>query len=142
MTTADRAPRLLIADDDVDVLAALKLLLRGEGYELETALAFGALEAREFDAALLDLNCSARHDVGPRGARPAGAHPLARPYAAGDRDDRVGREEDLASGLRVIESRAQALGRFMRACRSPRWRRCASRRRWNALAPRETSAQR
>ena len=60
MTTPDRAPRVLIADDDVDVLAALKLLLRGAGYELETAtspaLALEALEAREFDAALLDLN--------------------------------------------------------------------------------------
>ena len=27
------APRILIADDDADILAALKLLLRGEGFE-------------------------------------------------------------------------------------------------------------
>lgn len=35
MSAAERAlrtPRALIADDDVDVLAALRLLLRGEGY--------------------------------------------------------------------------------------------------------------
>jgi DNA-binding NtrC family response regulator len=57
---ADRVPRVLAADDDPDVLAALKLLLRAEGFELETAtspaLALAALERRDFDAALLDLN--------------------------------------------------------------------------------------
>ena len=56
----DRVPRVLAADDDPDVLAALKLLLRAEGFELETAtspaLALAALEKRDFDAALLDLN--------------------------------------------------------------------------------------
>ncbi len=53
-------PRILVADDDADVLAALKLLLRTEGFEVETAtspaLALTALESRDFDAALLDLN--------------------------------------------------------------------------------------
>jgi DNA-binding NtrC family response regulator len=53
-------PRVLVADDDPDVLAALKLLLRGEGFELETATspaqALAALESRDFDVALLDLN--------------------------------------------------------------------------------------
>ena len=55
-----RVPRVLAADDDPDVLSALKLLLRGEGYELETAtspaLALSAAESRDFDVALLDLN--------------------------------------------------------------------------------------
>ncbi len=54
------APRVLVADDDPDVLAAVRLLLRGEGYEVETAtspaLALAALEARDFAVALLDLN--------------------------------------------------------------------------------------
>ncbi len=53
-------PRVLVADDDPDVLAALRLLLRGEGYDIETAtspaLALAALESRDFDATLLDLN--------------------------------------------------------------------------------------
>jgi len=53
-------PRVLVADDDPDVLAAMKLLLRGEGFELETATspaqALAALESRDFDVALLDLN--------------------------------------------------------------------------------------
>ena len=52
--------RVLVADDDTDVLAALKLLLRGEGCEVETAtspaLALTALESRDFDLALVDLN--------------------------------------------------------------------------------------
>jgi DNA-binding NtrC family response regulator len=61
MTPAnDPAPRVLVADDDPDVLAALKMLLKGDGFEVETAtspaLALAALEARDFDAALLDLN--------------------------------------------------------------------------------------
>jgi len=52
--------RILVADDQRDVLEALKLLLRGEGYEVETATSPGgvlaAVEARDFDAALIDMN--------------------------------------------------------------------------------------
>jgi DNA-binding NtrC family response regulator len=58
--TVERVPRVLAADDDPDVLAALKLLLRAEGFELETATsparALAAIESRDFDVALLDLN--------------------------------------------------------------------------------------
>jgi DNA-binding NtrC family response regulator len=53
-------PRVLIADDQRDVLEALRLLLKGEGLECETASSpagvLAALEARERDAALIDLN--------------------------------------------------------------------------------------
>ena len=60
MNPTSRSPRILVADDDADVLAALRLLLRGEGFEVETATspaqALAALEARDFDVALLDLN--------------------------------------------------------------------------------------
>jgi CheY-like chemotaxis protein len=60
VTVEERAPRVLAADDDPDVIAALKLLLRGEGFELETAgspdVALAALESRDSDVALLDLN--------------------------------------------------------------------------------------
>ena len=52
--------RVLVADDDGDVLHALRLLLRGEGYEVETANSpagvHAAVESSEFDAALVDLN--------------------------------------------------------------------------------------
>ncbi len=55
-----KQPRVLVADDDTDVLAALRLLLKSEGFEVETAtspaLALTALESSDFDAALLDLN--------------------------------------------------------------------------------------
>ncbi len=53
-------PRVLIADDQPDVLEALRLLLKAEGFHLETASSpagvLAALEAREFDVSLIDLN--------------------------------------------------------------------------------------
>ena len=53
-------PRVLIADDQTDVLEALRLLLKGEGYQIESAASppaiMDALEAREFDTVLMDLN--------------------------------------------------------------------------------------
>jgi DNA-binding NtrC family response regulator len=61
MKTQDSpAPRLLIADDQADVLEALRLLLKGEGFKIETANApaqvLGAIEERDYDAVLMDLN--------------------------------------------------------------------------------------
>jgi len=60
MKHTDAAPRILIADDQPDVLAALRLLLKGEGFEVQTvnspAHVLAALEERDFDAALIDLN--------------------------------------------------------------------------------------
>ena len=54
------AARVLVADDQKDVLEALRLLLKGEGLDSETASsprgALAALEARDFDAVLIDLN--------------------------------------------------------------------------------------
>jgi DNA-binding NtrC family response regulator len=56
----DTPPRILIADDQRDVLEALRLLLKGEGFEIETATSPGgvlaAVEAQDFDAVLMDLN--------------------------------------------------------------------------------------
>ncbi len=53
-------PRVLIADDQEDVLVALRLLLKGEGYRSETvnspAKALAALDQSDFDAVLIDLN--------------------------------------------------------------------------------------
>jgi len=53
-------PRVLIADDQPDVLEALRLLLKGEGYQLESAgspaAILDAVDAQEFDVALIDLN--------------------------------------------------------------------------------------
>ena len=51
---------LLIADDQPDVLEALRLLLKPEGYEIDAVGSPGAvlraLEKRDYDALLLDMN--------------------------------------------------------------------------------------
>ena len=52
--------RVLIADDQVNILEALKLLLGSEGYDVTTAASpvelVAALERADFDVALIDLN--------------------------------------------------------------------------------------
>jgi len=52
--------RILIADDQADVLEALRLLLKGEGFGIESANSpagiMGALETSDFDVVLMDLN--------------------------------------------------------------------------------------
>src|SRR5581483_3659252 len=54
------AARVLVADDQPDVLEALRLLLKGEGYQIETATSpaavLQALDSDDFDAVLLDMN--------------------------------------------------------------------------------------
>ena len=54
------APRILIADDQPDVLEALRLLLKPEGYETVNASSPAAvlelLASRSFDGAIIDLN--------------------------------------------------------------------------------------
>jgi DNA-binding NtrC family response regulator len=53
-------PPILIADDQPDVIEALRLLLKPEGFELEAVASPGAViravGAREFDLVLIDLN--------------------------------------------------------------------------------------
>ncbi len=65
MTPADETPggravRVLVADDQSDVLEALRLLLKAEGFELDTASSpagvLRAVEAQDFDVVLIDLN--------------------------------------------------------------------------------------
>src|SRR6202049_3259009 len=53
-------PRVLIAADQPDVLEALRLLLKGEGFQIEAATSpaglLSALESRDFDVVIMDLN--------------------------------------------------------------------------------------
>lgn len=53
-------PSILIADDQADVLEALRLLLKGQGYRTESvtspAALLEAINRRRFDAILMDLN--------------------------------------------------------------------------------------
>jgi sigma-B regulation protein RsbU (phosphoserine phosphatase) len=57
---ATTPPRVLIADDQPDVLNALRLLLKGQGYESEAVTSpaelLRAVTEREFDLLLMDLN--------------------------------------------------------------------------------------
>lgn len=52
--------RILVADDQADVLAALRLLLKGEGFSIDTAASpsgvLKAIDSQEFDVLLMDLN--------------------------------------------------------------------------------------
>ncbi len=57
--TSDK-PRVLVADDQVDVLEALRLLLKGNGFDVDTVsspgAALAALDRHDYDAMLLDMN--------------------------------------------------------------------------------------
>src|SRR2546428_10541586 len=59
-TTTAQLYRVLLADDQADIRDALRLLLKREGYETQTVAspseALNAIESREFDAVLMDLN--------------------------------------------------------------------------------------
>jgi DNA-binding NtrC family response regulator len=58
--TLRNKPRVLCADDQMDVLEALRLLLKNEGFEITSAASpagiLAAVEGADFDAVLMDLN--------------------------------------------------------------------------------------
>ncbi len=60
MRTESSAPTILVADDQRDVLESLRLLLKGEGYQVEAVTSpagvLAAVQARDFDCLLMDLN--------------------------------------------------------------------------------------
>ncbi|HZE69963.1 MAG TPA: sigma-54 dependent transcriptional regulator [Pyrinomonadaceae bacterium] len=53
-------PRILVADDQTDVLAALRLLLKSEGFTIETASSpagvLRSVDSQDLDVVLIDLN--------------------------------------------------------------------------------------
>jgi sigma-B regulation protein RsbU (phosphoserine phosphatase) len=59
-TATAQVPRTLIADDQPDVRAALRLLLKGAGYQTEAAdspaAVLNAIKQQKFDLVLMDLN--------------------------------------------------------------------------------------
>lgn len=65
------ASRILLADDQADVTEALRLLLKTEGYQLESvkspAAVLRAVEARDFSLVLMDLNYSRDTTSGAEG---------------------------------------------------------------------------
>jgi DNA-binding NtrC family response regulator len=60
MANDSNPPRILIADDQPDVLEALRMLLKTEGFRTDPVTSPGAilqaLDSREYDAVLMDLN--------------------------------------------------------------------------------------
>jgi CheY-like chemotaxis protein len=58
--TAGTAPRVLVADDQADVVVALRLLLRNAGLEVDPATTVQEVRQRlgsqEYDLVLMDLN--------------------------------------------------------------------------------------
>ena len=71
MSTSAASPQILVADDQPDVREALRLLLKGEGYAIETvaspAAVLAAVQRADFDAVLLDLNYARDTTTGREG---------------------------------------------------------------------------
>ena len=82
------APRTLIADDQPDVLEALRLLLKGEGYQTEAVTTpndvIEAIKSRNFDLLLMDLNYARDTTSGQEGL------------------DLLSRVQDLDSSLPIV----------------------------------------
>ena len=95
-------PRVLIADDQSDVLEALRLLLKAEGFVLETASSpagvLAAVDAREFDVALIDLNYTRDTTSGEEGLNLLSRIQVDRSHVAGRRHDRVGQRRSRRRG--------------------------------------------
>lgn len=71
MRSGTSSTRILIADDQPDVLEALRLLLKRDGYKIESAdspgQALNAIESKDFDLAIIDLNYSRDTTSGEEG---------------------------------------------------------------------------
>jgi len=71
LPTSAVSPHILVADDQADVREALRLLLKGEGYAIETvaspAAVISAVQSADFDAVLLDLNYARDTTTGREG---------------------------------------------------------------------------
>ena len=83
-TTADPAKpyRVLVCDDQVDVLEALRLLIKGQGWRAVVVDSPGALMQKirgdVFDLILVDLNYTRDTTSGARRSVPADARRFAR----------------------------------------------------------------
>ena len=114
--SCEMTPRILIADDQPDLLDALKLLLKGQGIEVDAVTSPEAALRGGRSASIRPRpdgpELHGRHDVGPRGHRSARARAGARSAAAGRRDDRLGQRRSRGRGHapRRARLRAEAVG--------------------------------
>src|SRR5439155_521345 len=103
------APRILVADDQPDVLEALKLLLKGEGYDVQTATSpravLTALDARDFDPLLIDMNYTRDTTSGAEGLDQEGVEITS--VEGGE--DRAGRGRRLHVVAFTLEEQFQRL---------------------------------
>lgn len=71
LVSTDAPPRILIADDQPDLLDALRLLLKSEGMQMEAVTspdeALAALSSRAYDLLLMDLNYTGDTTSGTEG---------------------------------------------------------------------------
>ena len=127
-------PAILIADDQPDLLDALRLLLKPEGIAVDAVhspeAALAAVQTTPVRSRADGSELHRRHDVGPRRDRPPGARAGARRHAAGRRDDRLGlgRPRGRGHAPRRARLRPEALGQrsARRDCCAPRSRQAAS----------------
>ena len=137
--------RVLVADDQPDVLEALRWLLTGEGYEPEfvssTDAVLERLRERPFDLLLMDLNYTRDTTSGREGLELIPQRPRARSVAADRRDDRLGQHRHGGRGDAARRARAssRSRGRTSRCSRScsARSRRRRRRKRRDAKQQRE-----
>ena len=87
-----------VADDQADVLEAVRLLLKGHGFDVDTvpspSAALAALERRDYDAMLLDMNFARDTTSGKEGldlSREA-HHSRSSQTCTGRRHDGVGHD--------------------------------------------------
>ena len=116
MRSEPAIPRVLIADDQPDVLEALRLLLKGEGYQIESAgspaAILEAIDGDEFDAVLMDLNYARDTTSGQEGLDLLSQLRSTRSDAADRRDDRLGqrRRGGRSDAPRRARLRPEAVG--------------------------------
>ena len=119
-------PHILVADDQADVLEALRLLLKGHGFDVDTvsspAAALAALERRDYDAMLLDMNYTRDTTSGNEGLDLLRDAAVARAEHAGRRDDGVGhdRQRGRSDAPRRARLHREAVGQRAARLRSSR----------------------
>ena len=109
-------PRILIADDQTDVLAALRLLLKANRFDIETATSpAGVLEtvnSQELDVVLIDLNYARDTTSGSEGLDLLDENSGGGSDLAGRGDDGVGqrRSGGRSDASRRARLHSEALG--------------------------------
>lgn len=121
VAAADRGPlRVLVADDNAVVKAAIRGLLGGLGHRVETVAdglaAIEAAEGAEFDLILLDLQMPEVGGIEAAAAIRKGRQAGRRPRIVGMSAERIGREASRASGMDDFLIKPVRVAELIRAC--------------------------